>query len=87
MSPETISLNEAKVHLSQLVRNIREQRTPGYTLTYRGQPVARLTPLTASPTVNRAAVLARIDALSQNVTPRQPGDPSLREMIEAGRKA
>jgi antitoxin (DNA-binding transcriptional repressor) of toxin-antitoxin stability system len=86
MQSDTISLNEAKAHLSELVRNIRERKTGGYTLTYRGQPVARLEPLTIQPAVNRAAIFARIQELSQHVTPRRPDDPTIRDMIDAGRR-
>jgi prevent-host-death family protein len=42
---ETIGIREAKAHLSQLVQ--RAQRGDSVVLTHRGQPVAKIVPITS----------------------------------------
>ena len=39
-----VGLRELKTHTSQIIRQVREQRTR-YVITYRGRPVGLLTPL------------------------------------------
>lgn len=88
MTQETISLNEAKAHLSELVRNIRENGA-SYTVTYRGEPVACFTPIAhvdAEQLRRRREAVERIHELRQHVRPHQPGDSSLKDMIAFGRK-
>lgn len=43
-----IGVRELKIHASEIVRQVREQRTR-YIITYRGRPVGLLTPLEQPP--------------------------------------
>lgn len=42
-----VGVRELKTHASEIIRNVRERRA-SYTITYRGQPVGVLRPLTPS---------------------------------------
>lgn len=84
---QTISANDAKVHFSEVLRRVREQNTT-YTVTLRGEPVARISAIEDDEVRIKAraqAAFQRMLEIRQHVKPRQLGDPTIREMIDAGR--
>ena len=79
---ETVGSFEAKTHLPQLLE--RAAKGEEFTITKHGKPVARLVPpLAARPT---ADVRSAVEAMKQFRKGRKLGVPSIREMIEEGRR-
>lgn len=76
----TVGLFEAKTHLSELVHQVS---TGGedVVITRRGKAVARIVPIDTESPVEEA--LARLLAAREGST---PGDGSLRDLIEDGRR-
>lgn len=89
MLEETISLHEAKAHLSELIRNVREKGAR-YAVTWRGQRVADIIPTAQEPDAAMKERCHRayegIMRLRATSKPRKEGDPTIREMIEEGRR-
>jgi prevent-host-death family protein len=79
---ETIGSFEAEAHLSQLLERVA--RGEEFTITKDGKLVARLVPpLGARP---KPDVRAAVEAMKAFRKGRTLGDPSIREMIEDGRR-
>ncbi len=76
----TVGLFEAKTHLSELVNQVSERGTE-IVITRRGKAVARIVPVETDSAVDIA--LSRLLAARQGST---PGDGSLRDLIEEGRR-
>ena len=76
----TVGLFEAKTHLSELVNQVSEEGTE-IVITRRGTAVARIVPLESESPVE--AALARLLAAREGST---PGEGSLRDLIEEGRR-
>lgn len=76
----TVGLFEAKTHLSELVNQVSEGGTE-IVITRRGKAVARIVPVDTDSAVDVA--LSRLLAARQGST---PGDGSLRDLIEEGRR-
>lgn len=71
---------EAKTHLSELLAAVEAGET--VLITRRGKPVARLAPVAAAP--DRAAAIARIDALRARIGAAQAGGAlSLADILSA----
>ncbi len=76
----TIGAYEAKTRLSALLDDV--ERGEAITITKHGRAVARLVPVDTSFATPLADVL--VD-LAQHRVPTGPDDPSIQEMIDAGR--
>lgn len=71
---ETIGIRELKAHVSDILKCIREDGA-SYTVTHRGQAVARLTPVRSAPVpegedqpfASVAETLAAFDALAEDI--------------------
>jgi prevent-host-death family protein len=79
---ETVGSFEAKTHLAQLLE--RAAKGEEFTITKHGKPVARLVPPQAARPVTDAR--APVKAMKQFRKGRTLGGPSIREMIEEGRR-
>ncbi len=78
--PEEIGSFEAKVHLSELLRETEHGRS--YLITRRGKPVARLLPAQDPAPADFNSLLAQFDALRARVR----GKVSVKKLIEEGRR-
>ena len=76
----TVGLFEAKTHLSELVNQV-SSGGDDVVITRRGRAVARIVPIETESRVE--AALARLVAAREGST---PGDGSLRDLIEDGRR-
>ena len=79
-----IGIRELKARASQLVRNIREGKAR-YIITYRGQPVALLTPL-EQPAVRQGPAedhraWDQLSELGEEITKRWQSDRSAAEIL------
>jgi prevent-host-death family protein len=86
MDDHTFNIAEAKMHLSRLVERV--ERGEQITIARNGKPVARVSPILASP----SDIVARIDAVRAQIarhnsgqTVRRNGE-SWRELIDEGRR-
>ncbi|WP_041304409.1 type II toxin-antitoxin system Phd/YefM family antitoxin [Kyrpidia tusciae] len=71
---------EAKVHLAELLDQVARGET--IIITKKGKPVAKMVPIEQDPwTLDH--IIQRLHRLRSEV---QPGFPSIREMIEEGRR-
>ncbi len=78
---ETVGAYEAKTHLTQLLERVAKGER--ITITKHGVPVATLQP--ANPT-KKKPVREVIDQLKRLRSDHRLGGPSIREMIEEGRR-
>ncbi|ADG05157.1 type II toxin-antitoxin system Phd/YefM family antitoxin [Kyrpidia tusciae] len=75
-----IGAYEAKVHLSELLDQVAQGET--ILITKKGKPVAKMVPV-ESDEWTWEKIVHRLYQLRKNV---KPGTPSIREMIEEGRR-
>lgn len=82
MSRSTIvSAFDAKTHLSRLLQEVENGQT--ITITRRGKPIARLTPLhDVGEEITREGIIAQFDAIRARVK----GPVDIRKFIAQGRK-
>jgi len=87
--PERVGIRELRQNLSVYVKRVREEGR-AYEVTERGEPVARLTPLTDRPmsTYERMVADGRITPASEDIAtlppplPALPGKPVSQVLIE-----
>lgn len=85
MKPRDISAFDAKTHLGQLLRDAEAGQS--YTITRRGKPVARLSPIEPDKQkVDYKALAAEFGKLREKIRRRNKGLLSVRELIEEGRR-
>ncbi len=77
---KAVSAFDAKPHLSFLIRDVEKGNS--YTITRRGRPVARLTPVEPPAAVSVRELLSGFYA----VRTRVKGRSGIRELIDEGRK-
>jgi len=77
---KAVSAFDAKTHLSSLIRDVEKGNS--YTITRRGRPVARLTPVEPSAAESVRKLLEGFHA----VRTRVKGRGGIRELIDEGRK-
>ena len=72
------STYEAKARFSEILRQVRAGKT--VTVSYRGEPVAEIRPITPKPTTieERLEELERRGVLVRSTTPEQPLAPAVR---------
>jgi len=78
-----IGIRELKNRASEIVRAVREGRVE-YVITHRGQPVARLIPVTKEEDSERA--WQELEQLSQEVSARWRSDKSAVELLAEMRR-
>lgn len=85
----TVGVRDLKTHASEILRRVREQHET-IEVTYRGRPVARLSPV-EQPAPERtadthAAFWARWDRLAAEIGAQWPGNVSGAEAVERDRR-
>lgn len=85
----TVGVRELKNSASRIVREVREQRAE-YIVTYRGVPVAVLSPISEEATrriraMQRATALDELDALAADVSEAWRTEAGAVETLETGR--
>jgi prevent-host-death family protein len=78
----TVGAYEAKTHLSRLLDEVEKGET--ITITRHGTPVAVLAP-PAAHRLSPAEAIENLIAIRARIRRREPGDPTVREMIAEGR--
>jgi len=76
----TVSVFDAKTHLSQLLHEVEKGRT--ITITRRGKPVVRLIPATEENVVSIEDILAELSTVREHVR----GSCGIKKLINEGRK-
>jgi prevent-host-death family protein len=77
-----IGVRELKNRTSEIVREVREERAE-YTITHRGQPVARLVPII---TEGGGQALEDLELLSQEISAQWKSDRSAVELLTEMRR-
>ncbi len=77
---KAVSAFDAKTHLSSLIRDVEKGNS--YTITRRGRPVARLTPVEPPAAESVRELLEGFHAVRMRVK----GTGGIRELIDEGRK-
>jgi prevent-host-death family protein len=78
-----IGIRELKNRTSEIVREVREECAE-YVITYRGQPVARIVPLTTEEGAGQA--LEELERLSQEISAQWKSDKSAVELLTEMRR-
>ena len=78
-----VGIRELKNRASEIVRAVREERAE-YVITYRGQPVARLIPLTDEADGEQA--WRELERLSQEISAQWRSDKSAVELLTEMRR-
>lgn len=78
-----VGVRELKNRASEIVRAVREEQVE-YVITYRGQPVARLVPITKEKNGERA--WQELERLSQEISARWQSDKSAVELLAEMRR-
>jgi len=78
-----VGVRELKNRTSEIVRSVREGRAE-YIITYRGQPVARLIPITEEEEGEQA--WQELERLSQEISARWQSDKSAVELLDEIRR-
>lgn len=78
-----VGIRELKNRASEIIRAVREERVE-YVITYRGQPVARLVPVTAGEDDEQA--WQELEWLSQEISAQWRSDKSAVELLTEMRR-
>jgi len=78
-----VGIRELKNRASEIIRAVREERVE-YVITYRGQPVARLVPVTAEEDDEQA--WQELEWLSQEISAQWRSDKSAVELLTEMRR-
>jgi prevent-host-death family protein len=78
-----VGVRELKNRASEIIRAVREERVE-YVITYRGQPVARLVPITHEEDDTQA--WQELERLSQEISVRWRSDKSAVELLTEMRR-
>jgi len=78
-----VGVRELKNRASEIVRAVREEQVE-YVITYRGQPVARLVPITKEK--NGELAWQELERLSQEISARWQSDKSAVELLAEMRR-
>ena len=78
-----VGVRELKSRTSEIVRAVREEQVE-YVITYRGQPVARIVPVTTGEDDEQA--LQELERLSQEISAQWQSDKSAVELLTEMRR-
>lgn len=82
---QTVGIRELKQHTSELIRRVREEGSE-IQITYRGEVVALLIPVTRPTSEEDAQAWAELDHLAAEIGARWPAEISAAEAIGASRR-
>jgi prevent-host-death family protein len=81
---QTIGAYQAKTNLPQLLERVARGET--ITITRRGKPIARLTPLPAEEKPDVESAIARMRAFRDQEGPTLGPDLTIRDLVDEGRR-